>query len=62
MRDIDEMVSICHLLENDFSTININMSQISSQLTLNASITPISDLIGSKFTLIKRKLHKLLIG
>ena len=62
MRDIDEMVSRCHLLENDFSTININMSQISSQLTLNASITSVLDLIGSKFTIIKRKLHKLLIG
>ena len=61
MRDIDEMVSRCHLLENDFSTININMSQISSQLTLNASITSVLDLIGSKFTIIKRKLHKLLI-
>ena len=54
MRDIDEMVSRGHLLENGFSTININMSQISSQLTLNGSDTPISDLIGSKFTLIKR--------
>ena len=33
MRDIGEMVSRGHLLENDFSTININRSQISSQLT-----------------------------
>ena len=37
MRDIDEMVRRGHLLENDFSTININKSQISSQLTLNGS-------------------------
>ena len=48
------MVSIGHLLENDFNIININMSQISSQLTLMAPITPISNLIGSKFILIKR--------
>ena len=48
------MVSKSHLLENGFSTININKSQISSQLILNGPITPISDLIGSKFTLIKR--------
>ena len=31
------MVSRGHLFENDFSTININLSQISSQLTLNGS-------------------------
>ena len=37
MRDIDEMVSKGHLLENGFNTININKSQISSQLTLNGS-------------------------
>ena len=48
------MVSIGHLLENYFSIININMSEISSQLTLMAQITPILDLIGFKFTLIKR--------
>ena len=34
---IDKMVSSGHLLENGFSTININRSQISSQLTLNGS-------------------------
>ena len=31
------MVSRCHLLENNFSTININRSQISFQLTLISS-------------------------
>ena len=34
------MVSRGHLLENDFSTININRFQISSQLTLNDSNYP----------------------
>ena len=34
MRDIDEIVNRGHLLENG---ININKSQISSQLTLNGS-------------------------
>ena len=33
MRDINEMVRRGHLLENSFSIININMPQISSQLT-----------------------------
>ena len=54
MRDIDEMVRRGRLLENDFSTININKSQISFQLTLNGSNHSLSDLIGSKFTLIKK--------
>ena len=35
--DIDEIMSRGHLLENSFSIININRSQISSQLTLNGS-------------------------
>ena len=37
LRDINEMVNRGHLLENNFSTININRSQISFQLTLIGS-------------------------
>ena len=37
LRDIDEIVSKGHLLENGFGTINIKKSQINSQLTLNGS-------------------------
>ena len=37
MRDINEMVNRGHLLENNFSTISINRSQIGFQLTLIGS-------------------------
>ena len=37
MRDINEMVSKNHLLENNFSIININGLQINFQLTLIGS-------------------------
>ena len=48
------MISRDHLLENNFSTISINRSQISFQLNTKAPITPISDLISFKFIQIKK--------
>ena len=54
MRDINEMMNRGHLLENNFSIININGPQISFQLILIGSNHFDLDLISSKFTQITK--------